>query len=192
MMWKYKTKIIAEGRAWVDDEGYQHPKNWASVWDTPTKTARGLIWEDAPASQASYDATFYDGRDNDGKLIEKSLEDTPWVDDDGKAIIDDMTGKQGVTDGLKTIYVKQTKQTANDLLTPTDWMVVRATEDSSKSVASKYTTYRAAVRTACANIEAKINDAGDISAFMALWDAPMKDGEPTGNAPIADWPDVVE
>jgi hypothetical protein len=60
-------------------------------------------------------------------------------------------------------------------------------------VASKYTTYRAAVRTACAAIETKINDCSSLSEFMALWDAPMKDGEPTGeNAPINDWPDVVE
>ena len=188
-MWKYKTKIIAEGRAWVDDEGYQHPKNWASVWDTPTKKLRGLTWQDDPVA---FDQRFYHGRDADGNLIEKSLDDVLWVDDAGKAIIDDITGKQGVTDGLKTIYVKQTKQTANDLLTPTDWMVVRATEDSSKSVASKYTTYRAAVRTACANIEAKINECSSLSDFMALWDQPMKDGEPNGNAPINEWPEVVE
>ena len=125
-------------------------------------------------------------------MIEKSLTDTLWVDDDGKAIIDDITGKQGVTDGLKTIHIQQTKQTANSLLSPTDWMVIRAAEDSSKAVASKYTTYRAAVRTACANIETKINDASDMAGFMALWDTPTKDGEPTGNAPINDWPDVVE
>ena len=188
-MWKYKTKIIAEGRAWTDDEGYQHPKNWATVWDTPTKKLRGLVWEDDPVA---FDNRFYHGRDGDGKLIEKSLDDVLWVDEDSKAIIDDMTGKQGVSYGLKSIHIQQTKQTANDLLTPTDWMVVRAAEDSSKAVASKYTTYRAAVRTACANIEAKINDCSSLSEFMALWDAPMKDGEPTGNAPIHDWPDVVE
>ena len=189
MPWKYKNTVVQIGRAWTDDEGYQHPKNWASVWDTPTKKSRGLVWEDDPAP---FDNRFYQGRDSDGKLIEKSLGDTLWVDEDGKAIIDDSTGKQGVTEGLKTIHIKQAKQTANDLLTPTDWMVIRAAEDSSKAVASKYTIYRAAVRTACANIETKINDASDMAGFMALWDTPMKDGEPTGNAPISDWPDVVE
>ena len=188
-MWKYKTKIIPEGRAWVDDEGYQHPKNWASVWDTPTKTSRGLTWQDDPVS---FDGRFYHGRDADGKLIEKSLDDVLWVDEDGKAIIDDMTGKQGVSYGLKSIHIQQTKQTANHLLTPTDWMVVRAAEDSSKAVASKYTTYRAAVRTACEAIEKKINECSSLSEFMALWDVPIKDGEPTGNPPINDWPDVVE
>ena len=188
-MWKYKTKIIAEGRAWTDDEGYQHPKNWASVWDTPTKKSRGLVWEDDPAS---YDNKFYHGRDSDGKLIEKSLDDVLWVDEGGKAVIDEITGQQGVTLGLKSIQIKETKQTANDLLAPTDWMVVRAAEDSSKAVASKYSTYRAAVRTACAAIEQDINDCSSLAEFMALWDAPLEDGEPTGNAPINNWPDAVE
>ena len=115
------------------------------------------------------------------------------VDDDGKAIIDEKTGEQEITLGLKSIYIEQTKQTANQLLKPTDWMVIRLQEDSSKTTRKKkYTDYRAAVRTASATIEAKINDAGDMAAFMALWDTPVKDGEPTGNPPINDWPDVVE
>ena len=189
MPWKYKNTVVQIGRAWTDDEGYQHPKNWASVWNDAEKKSRGLIWEDDPAP---FDNRFFDGRDADGKLIEKSLTDTLWVDDDGKAVIDPMTGKQGITDGLKTIHIQQTKQTANNLLQPTDWMVIRLQEDSSKALASKYSTYRAAIRTASATIETKINDASDMAGFMALWDTPTKDGEPTGNAPISDWPDVVE
>lgn len=189
MPWKYKSMTLREGRAWTDDDGYQHPKNWASVWDAPAKAARGLTWEDAPEP---YDSRFYMGRDNDGKLIEKSLTDTLWVDDDGKAVVDPSTGKQGVSEGLKSFYIQQTKQTANDLLLPTDWMVVRAAEDSSKALASKYTTYRAAIRTACAAIEQDINDCSSLAEFMALWDTPVKDGEPSGNSPINNWPDVVE
>ena len=187
-MWKYKNRTLREGRAWTDDDGFQHPKNWA-MWDTPTKTSRGLAWED---EAAPFDSKFYSGRDADGKLIEKSLTDTLWVDEEGKAVINEMTGAQGVTDGLKSKYIKETKQRANSLLAPTDWMVVRKAEDSSKNIASKYTTYRAAIRTASATIETKINDASDMAAFMALWDTPMKDDKPTGNAPINDWPDVVE
>ena len=189
MPWKYKSMTLREGSAWTDDDGYQHPKNWASVWDAPAKAARGLTWQDAPEP---FDNRFYNGRDSDGKLIEQSLTDTLWVDEDGKAIVDPMTGAQGITDGLKSKYIKEIKQTANNLLQPTDWMVIRLQEDSSKALASKYSTYRAAIRTASATIETKINDAGDMAAFMALWDTPMKDDKPTGNAPINDWPDVVE
>tara|TARA_R100000951_G_C2627267_1_gene176427 strand:- start:556 stop:1122 length:567 start_codon:yes stop_codon:yes gene_type:complete len=188
-MWKYNNRIIRQGRAWTDDEGYQHPKNWA-MWDTPTKASRGLTWED---EAAPYDNRFYYGRDSDGNLIEKSLTDTLWVDDDGNAVIDQITGAQGITDGLKSKYIKETKKTANSLLAPTDWMVVRKAEDSSKNIASKYTTYRAAIRTACAAIEQDINDCSSLDEFMALWDTPVdSDNQPTGNAPINNWPDVVE
>jgi hypothetical protein len=93
---------------------------------------------------------------------------------------------------LKTVHIEEAKRIANALLAPTDWMVVRAAEDSSKAVASKYSTYRAAIRTACAAIEQDINDCSSLAEFMALWDTPMKDDEPSGNAPINNWPDVVE
>ena len=189
MPWKYNSVTIREGRAWTDNNGYQHPSNWSSVWDAKTKADRGLVWEDV---QAPFDNRFYSGRDEKGNLVEKSLADAPLVDSDGKAIIDERTGEQEITLGLKSIYIEQTKQTANELLKPTDWMVIRLQEDSSKTLEKKYTDYRAAVRTASATIEAKINDAGDMTAFMALWDTPVKDGEPTGNPPINDWPDVVE
>ena len=54
------------------------------------------------------------------------------------------------------------------------------------------TTYRAAVRTKSGQIEAAINGAANHAAFMALFDVPVdSDGNPTGNAPINDWPDEI-
>ena len=93
-----------------------------------------------------------------------------------------MTGKQLVTKGLKTIYIEQTKQTANDKLSATDWYVIRKAEDSTKTIPSDVTTYRAAVRTKSGTIEKAITDAADHSAFMALFNPPVdSDGNPTGN-----------
>jgi hypothetical protein len=52
-------------------------------------------------------------------------------------------------------------------------------------------TYRAAVRTTSNTIEASINGAADLAAFMALYETPVdSDGVPTGNAPINDWPEL--
>ena len=48
---------------------------------------------------------------------------------------------------MKTIYTEQIQKQAASLLAPTDWMVVRKAEDSSKSIPSAVTTYRASVRT---------------------------------------------
>ena len=60
------------------------------------------------------------------------------------------------------------------------------------SVDSATLTYRAAVRTASNSIEASITAAADLAAFMALYDTPVdSDGNPTGKAPINNWPDEL-
>ena len=184
MPWKLGDKIIKEGRSWSHD-GVTHPTNWA-IWSDADKKAAGLTWEDQPAS---FDNRFY----WDAKTP-RALDDVNEVDDDGKAIIDPTTGKQLVTKGLKTIYIEQTKQTANDKLSATDWYVTRKAEDSTTTIPSEVSTYRAAVRTKSGIIEKAITDAADHAAFMALFDTPMDSQDPpqpTGNAPIADWPDEL-
>ena len=42
-MWTYNGKRIREGRAWTDDNGVQHPANWA-IWSEDEKVAHGLVW----------------------------------------------------------------------------------------------------------------------------------------------------
>ena len=64
--------------------------------------------------------------------------------------------------------------------------------EKSTAIPSAVSTYRDAVRTACAAIETSISNASDLAAFMALYDTPVdSDGEPTGKAPINDWPDAI-
>tara|TARA_Y100001937_G_C7019520_1_gene284741 strand:- start:17 stop:589 length:573 start_codon:yes stop_codon:yes gene_type:complete len=190
MPWKLGDKIIREGRSWSNDS-VTHPTNWA-IWSDADKKAAGLTWEDPPASEEPYDSRFYWGRKTDGTLIPKSLTDVKVVNEDGKAVIDPLTGQQRVTKGLKTIYIEQSKQTANHKLSATDWYVTRKAEDSTTTIPSDVTTYRAAVRTKSGTIEKAITDAADHTAFMALFDAPVdSDGNVTGNAPINDWPDEI-
>ena len=191
MPWKYGNKIIKEGRGWTDDAGTKHPYNW-NIWSDADKKAAGLTWEEPPASEAPYDNRFYWGRQADGTLIPKTLTDVKAVDDDDKAVIDPITGKQLVTKGLKTVYIEQTKQTAKNKLVSTDWYITRKAEDNTTTIPSDVTTYRAAVRTKSDTIETAITNAADHAAFMALFDVPVdSDGNPTGNAPINDWPDEL-
>jgi len=172
MPWKYNNRIIRVGRGWIDDNSIRHPKTW-SRWSDADKTAAGLVWEDAPASEAPFDNRFYWGRQADGTLIERSLDDV--TDDDGN-----------VTDGLKTIWKQRTKETAASLLAPTDWQVIKATEVADYSVPSAITQFRSDVRAASNTIETAIDAASDMNAFMALWNVPED-----GNAPINDWPDEI-
>ena len=190
MPWKYKDRIVRAGKAWIDDKGIKHPNIWMR-WTDAEKKAFGLAWEDPPASEALYNNRFYWGRETDGTLIPKSLTDVNVVDDDGKAVNDPITGKQMVTLGLKSLAIAQAKREAASLLAPYDWYVTRKAE-TNKAIPSDVSTYRTAVRTSCEKIEASINAVDTHAKFMALYDAPVdSDGEPTGNAPISDWPDEI-
>jgi hypothetical protein len=102
-----------------------------------------------------------------------------------------MTGEQGVTAGLKTNWIAQTKTSGNSLLASTDWYVTRKSETDT-AIPSAITTYRSAVRTATGTIETAINACNDLDDFKALFVVPMdSDNKPTGNAPIYDFPDEV-
>jgi len=188
MPWKYSGRIIKVGKAWVDNNGTQYPAVWNNL-SADEKAAVGLTWED---EVAAHDDRFYWGRNADGSLIPRSLTDTLWVDDDGNAVKDPMTGEQGKTLGLKSNAIALAKIQAAGMLAKYDWQVIKATEVESYSVPSSVTTYRAAVRTASNSIGTAITNAADLAAFMALYDTPVdSDGKPTGNAPINDWPDAI-
>ena len=191
MPWKKKDgTIIKAGQGWTDDNNIVHPSNWM-IWSDTYKKAVGLTWEDSPASEPPFDNRFYWGRKKDGTLIERSLTDIKEVDSDGKAILDE-DGNQVVTKGVKTIWIKQTKQDTNAILSKTDWMITRKAEKGT-AIPDATTKYRDSVRTACNTIETKINNCSNLKEFMALFDTPLdSDGKPTGNAVINDFPKESE
>ena len=188
MPWKHNGRTIKEGKAWIADDNTKHPGGWLK-WTAERKKVMGLVWEDPPAPEAPFDNRFYWGRKKDGTLIERSLTDVNEVDSDGNKIIDPITNQQMVTKGLKTIWIEKTKQTANELLSKTDWMITRKTEKGT-AIPDATTKYRDSVRTACNTIETKINDCSSLADFIKLFNTPVdSDGKPTGdNAPIYDFP----
>ena len=183
MVWKYGDFYLKAGKSWTETNGTKHPAQWMR-WTDAEKKAKGLTWEDDV--DTSYDDRFYWA-----KGIERKLADENRVDDDGNAVIDPITGKQLVQLGLKSIWVIRTKTTAQDKLNKHDWMIVRNAEKST-AIPSDITTYRDAIRTKCASIETSINNCSSLADFIKLFDTPVdSDGNPTGNAPIYDFPDEV-
>ena len=184
MVWKHNGVNIKEGRSWTDKDGTKHPSNWM-IWSDEDKKGFGLTWEDDV--DTSYDERFYWS-----KGVERKLDDTKEVDKDGKAIIDPLTGEQLITLGLKSIWIEQTKSTANGLLTVSDWYITRKSETDT-AVPTDVSKYRADVRTATKTIEDKINACSKLSEFMALFDAPVdSEGKPTGNAPMYNFPKEIK
>lgn len=55
MPYLYNGKTIRLSRAWVDDNGTQHPANWGK-WSEEEKVEKGLVWQDEPPA---FDSRFY-------------------------------------------------------------------------------------------------------------------------------------
>ena len=181
-MWTYNGKHIREGRSWVNANGITHPTSWGR-WSDADKTAAGLVWADDPAP---FDNRFWWDANTP-----KALDDVNAVDEDGNPVLD-IDGEQVVTLGLKSTWINTIKAQAGGLLSNSDWYIIRYQEDNTKTVPTDIATYRAAVRTASDTIETAITNAADHTAFVALFDTPVDaDGNPTGNAPIADWPEGI-
>jgi len=180
-MYTYQGKALRIGRGWTDAEGVKHPSNWNN-WDADTKAAKGLVWVNDPAP---FDNRFYWDADTP-----KAINDVDAVDEDGNPVLDEK-GDQVVTRGLKWNAIQTVKAQAAGLLQPTDWYVVRKSETGTE-IPADVLTYRQAVRDASNAIESAIEACTTHVAFMALFNTPVDDeGMPTGNAPIADWPESL-
>jgi hypothetical protein len=112
--------------------------------------------------------------------------------------LDDGTDTDGnkVT-GIRPGIVQQQKTTAGQLLSSTDWYVVRKSE-TDVAIPSNVATYRAAVRTVCNTRETEIAAVSTTAALEALMKAPDKvldtDGETLIDNPAAHltpWPELA-
>ena len=143
--------VLQPGKSWKDDDGFTHPSNWASAWSADEKTAYGIK---EVTIQEKPDAKFYWVS---GPALDGSWTSTAKNLDDVTETVD---GKDVVTPGLKSQWITKTKETANSLLTPTDWQVI-AKAERDRAIDSNVATYRAAVITACTAIEKAITDITD-------------------------------
>tara|TARA_B100000424_G_scaffold219942_1_gene178597 strand:- start:282 stop:833 length:552 start_codon:yes stop_codon:yes gene_type:complete len=178
-MWKYKNTPLTIGKSWTTEEGVVFPAVWARMTQEE-KIAAGLTWEDDPVI-ATFDPRFYYSSTNP-----KNLEDQSQIDSEGNPVLDG-DGNQVVVIGLKNIWLKHTKDRAKNLLLDTDWYIIRSIE-TSKAVPENITEYRNAVKTACDNIENKINQAGSLEDFTKLFDRVKDENDVVGPAPIDNWP----
>ena len=169
------TKEIKPGKAWVDDNGVRHPKNW-NIWDDAHKKSMNIT---EVTLDARPDGRFYNWIDNglDGvaNITPKSLDDTGSGDT--------------LVLGLKSQYKLNVKEQQASLLAQTDWAVVRKA-DTDKAIPSNIATWRAAIRTKATAMEDAIDGAGDIDAFIALFLSWDKDDNKSGI--LYDWPELVE
>ena len=119
-----------------------------------------------------------------GTATAKAIADTLYTAQDET----DGLGTEGEvkTQGLKSLHKEKINSQAAGNLSPTDWMVVRATEGGT-AVPSSITTQRAAVRTKANSMCTQIDNAADVDALAALY--VYNDADPAVR-PIGELPTV--
>ena len=134
------------GRSFKTSDGATWTNQWATVLSDEEKTAAGITWEDEPAP---FDSTYYFSAGNPRPL-------------------DDGTDSEGNKfSGIRPVILRAQKATASKLLSDTDWYVTRKSETDT-AIPADVTTYRAAVRTACAAREAEIAAVDTTAALETL------------------------
>jgi len=108
-----------------------------------------------------------DAKDSDGNQLFVQVLD-PAANGGKGAMVD--TSEKLVTRGLKYNFKNQIKAQANSALAGTDWMIIRKAERET-AIPSATSTYRAAVITECARLEAAIAGAADVDALQAVMQA---------------------
>ena len=187
-MWKYNGRTILVGKAWVDDNGIQHPANW-HIWSASDKAAAGLteVTQETPPDSRLY--TW--GYQADGVTISKtarSLTDVGLVDGDGNAVNDD-DGNQSMQPGVRSDLKAEVKSQQGSLLAQTDWAVIRKA-DKGTAIPSNIQTYRDAIRTKATAMESAIDGAANTDAVAALFvtRTTNEDGSVTKSGILYDWP----
>ncbi len=192
------VQILNPSMAWTDPATeIQHPSSIFSIWSKTDLANIGLyplVSATPPASDFhTMGASSYAFDSVKKEVVEsiassdKKLDDTLYVD--GDDIPDDKKVGDVASQGLVNLWIEKTKNTASSLLTPTDWYIIRNTEDNTKSIPSAVTTHRASVRTACNEIETKIKECDTLDKLKTLFVIPTdSENKVTGNAPIYDFP----
>ena len=148
--------------------GIQYPANWLRL--STAKQRKDIGISEVPDPQP-YDQRFYWGYDDKGDLIPK----------DHAQLVDQ--------------WVAQTRQTANTLLQPTDWIIIREA-DNGKAADPLLKTWREDIRLATGAKVTAIRDTADtpaLAAYITGADYPIWPSDPYSPAPSSDAPvDGVE
>ena len=175
------TKTVPSNRGITLGEN-QYPRAIYTSWSTAEREAIGI-----------YEVVFDNSNKKDEKYYNNTNQSFAFADGVATASYGSATDKEladvtedGITTpGLKTNKKENIKQQASNLLTSTDWHVIKATEVESYSVPAEMTTYRAAVRTASNDMEVLIDACSTVDELAALY--VYKDG----SRPLGEWPEEV-
>jgi hypothetical protein len=159
----------------------QYPKQIFTLWTKSEREAIGIyevVWDNTNKKDEEYyintnvSYAFGSGKvtASYGSATAKAHADTTWTqaDSDNGLLPSDKSVGDVKTEGLKTKKIRDVKSQAAGILQDTDWYIVRKA-DAGTAVPSAITTYRAAVRTKCAEMETAITNASNTPAIETLY-----------------------
>jgi hypothetical protein len=168
-------KPLAPDTAFTTADGTQYPANWLRLSSLKEKEAIGIT--EVP-DEIPYDQRYYWGYDADGNLIPKQLEDEVVTPEEGEPY---------TQTGLKTLHIQQTKETANKLLAPTDWYIIRKLERNI-DVPTDVAEYRAGVIAVSEQRETLISSVTTVQELKELYEYSGENNEISPLMP--DWPNI--
>ena len=188
-----KSIVIADVR---------YPAKIFTMWSQAEKQAIGL-YEIITDSTNYKDPAYYNNTNEQytfangqvtkswGTATAKRLNDENAVDEDGNNILEN--GVQVINYGLKTEKKKIVKQQASNLLAPTDWYVVKATEVADYDIPANILSFRADVRTKSNEMETMINNCTTVDELKALYEYTNTGTEqnPVMTRPLPEFPKEV-
>ena len=168
MAYKLNEKTLPVDRAFTHNE-VQYPRNWLQLSTEEDRAALGITWEADPVR--ADDRYYWNGEiDNP-----KAMEDEDAKDQEGNQLyvqtynseteaMED-TEEKLVTQGLKSVKIAEVKHTANTLLAPTDWYVIRLME-SEVVMPAKVVDFREEVKVECDRLETAIAACTDVEGLI--------------------------
>lgn len=132
-------------------DGTSYPANWLRLTSIEEKNAVGIT--EVPDPVVTYDDRFWWGVDNP-----KQLDDITVTPEGGTPY---------TQHGMKHQWTAQVKDTANKLLSASDWMVIRKVERN-VDVPADTTTYRQGVITECTRLVTAIAGSADVPALITV------------------------
>ncbi len=174
----------------------RYPAKIFELWSQSEKEAIGIY--EVVVDNTNYKDPHYYNNTNEqftfangqvtkswGTATAKQLEDRNSTDEDGNEL-DPVV----VIKGLKSQKKDIVKQQASQLLSPTDWYVVKASEVADYSVPSNITTFRADVRTKSNEMETMIDNCTTVDELKALYEyTEQEDG--TITRPLPEFPEEI-
>ena len=195
---------IINGAKAMTIDGTQYPASIFKIWSAADLKAIGLY---SYTEKGIMDTTYYDMGaisytvdDDAGTVVGKyastarPLDDIKWTTSEinaGSAPIGATTDTVK-TEGLKSIWKKKIKQTANSLITPYDWYTLRKAQ-AGTSIPSDINTYINAVRTASGVNEANVDSTANVTQMIERSQMTFdSDGKFQANSVYSEWPTPLD